>query len=80
MANDELERFRLNFSRYAHSDVAPLNSNYPSKKHKMSVVQPDEFFFFIVVTVLVGTSQPLLSNFYSPYLLHCGDGSFFHPF
>lgn len=45
MANDELERFRLNFSRYAHSDVAPLNSNYPSKKHKMSVVQPDEFFF-----------------------------------
>lgn len=46
MANDELERFRLNFSRYAHSDMAPLNSNYPSKKHKMSVVQPDEFFFF----------------------------------
>lgn len=45
MANDELERFRLNFSRYAHSDMAPLNSNYPSKKHKMSVVQPDEFFF-----------------------------------
>ena len=82
--NDELENFRLNFSRCANRDVAPLNRMFLSMHSKMAAMTSQEnqdwvyyllqasFVYFPILDDVILKCFILLNNFYT----YCEKGLF----